>query len=81
MEPSWNPDTVNPGGNTNGTQVKPRQNPRRTQVEPKSSLLTYRAVRLHPGSPLPTARTFESNNMTPFGPTVHLGPKKDRIKR
>ncbi len=31
--------------------------------------------------PLPTACTFESNSMTPFGPIAHLGPKKDRIKR
>ena len=31
--------------------------------------------------PLPTERTFESNNMTPFAPTVHFGPKKGRIKR
>ena len=33
-DPSWNPDIVNPSGNTNGTQVKPRQNPGRTQFEP-----------------------------------------------
>jgi hypothetical protein len=60
-DPSWNPDIVNPSGNTTGTQVEQKQKPGRTQVEHNSSLLvlTYRAMRLHPG-PLPTTSCFLS---------------------